>query len=209
MEAQEIADVAALVRSGYLDLDAVFESSRWWVEDHITTYTACVYGDDGDEPGEVEIVLESASSHGITAYRWAERDDSGTYEYGPITLDRAAAEKDGKTYADEHDEEPDAEDLISRIVDTGYFGVSTADDIRAVCEEATGRSRGYMLLPAGRLGLPVDRVWTENGYLLDCEYVTLDAQDSVAFAADALLRAVLSSDAEGQQHEHEREDDED
>jgi len=184
-------DVAGLVEAGLLDLDTVFANGDWEADsDIIATYTACVYGRDGDEPGEVEVVLESATAYGITAYRWAERDDSGTHERGPITLDRDEAVAAGEEYAEDHDEEPDAGDLIEQIVETGYFGSADAEDIRAICDEATKHSQGYLLLPAGEfVGRPM---WTTNGYL-QCEYVTLDAtHHSIAHAADALLRAVAA-----------------
>src|SRR5690606_18593181 len=114
----------------------------WRVVEGISAYTACVYGTNGDEPGEVRVVLESATEYGITAYRWVERADGGTHERGPITLDREEAVTAGKEYAEENDEEPDADDLIRQIVETGYFGDADADDIRAVCEEATNYSQG-------------------------------------------------------------------
>lgn len=192
MNATEAVDVAGLVEAGHLDLDAVFGRADWRVQDGITAYTACVYGPAGDEPGRVEVVLESATEYGITAYRWAERDDAGTHQRGPITLDRDEAVEAGEEYAALNDEEPDANSLIRAIVETGYFGDATADEIRAICRAATEHSQGYLLLPAGKFcGHPVDRLWTTNGYL-QCDYVTLDAtHSSIAYAADALLRRVL------------------
>lgn len=190
-------DVEGLVEAGLLDLDAVFERADWRVQDGITAYTACVYGSRGDEPGEVLVVLQSATEYGITAYRWAEKDDSGTYETGPVTLDRDEAVSGGEDYAEENDEEPDADDLIRQIVETGYFGDASSDDIRAICKEATEHSQGYLLLPAGEfVGHPIGRMWTTNGYLDQCDkYVTLDAtHPSIAYAADALLRAVTSDE---------------
>jgi hypothetical protein len=198
MDATQTVDVAGLVEAGYLDLDAVFDEADWWVQDVIAIYTARVYGRDGDELGEVEIVLESATEYGITAYRWAERDSGGTHERGPITLDRDEAVEAGKEYAGENDEEPDADDLIRQIVETGYFGDADADDIRAICEAATEYSQGYLLLAAGEFcGHPIGRLWTTGGYLQCDRYVTLDAtHSSIAYAADALLRAITSSDSD-------------
>lgn len=176
-----------------LDLDAMFASSHWRFVDNIATYTACVYGANGDQPGEVEIVLQSAEEDDVTAYRWAERDDGGTHETGEITLDRDAAIAAGEEYASENDEEPDPEELIRQIVETGYFGDADAGDIRAICLEATRHSQGYLLLPAGEfVGHPIGRMWTTNGYL-QCDHVRLGATyPSVAMAADALLRAVTT-----------------
>ena len=88
VDTTETVDVAGLVEAGLLDLDAVFGKADWRQVDGITAYTACVYGKDGDEPGKVQIVLESATEYGIVAYRWAEKDDGGTHERGPITIDR-------------------------------------------------------------------------------------------------------------------------
>lgn len=198
MDVTETVDVAGLVEAGLLNLDAVFERADWRQVDGITAYTACVYGKDGDEPGEVRVVLESATEYGVTAYRWAEKDDGGTHERGPITLDRDEAVKAGEEYASENDEEPDTDDLIRQIVETGYFGDADADDIKAICEEATKHSQGYLLLPAGEFcGQPIGRLWTTNGYLQCEKYVTLDAtHPSTAYAADALLRAVTGDNEE-------------
>jgi hypothetical protein len=182
------------------DFDSIdWSRADWSRVDAIAAFTACVYGHDGDEPGEVRVVLESATEGDITAYRWAEQDDGGTRETGDPTKDRDEAVAGGEEYASENDEEPDADDLIQQIVDTGYFGSADADDICAVCQAATEHSQGYLLLPKGEfVGHPIGRMWTTNGYL-QCEYVSLDATyPSVAYAADALLRAVtaVASEAE-------------
>lgn len=175
-----------------------FDHADWRTEGSIATFTACVFGPDGDEPGEVQIVLQSATVDGVTAYRWAERSDGCMGERGPVTLDPDGARAGGEDYASRNDEEPDADDLIRQIVETGYFGDADDDDIRAVCEEATQHSQGYLLLPAGEFcGHPIGRMWTTNGYLQCEEYVTLDATyPSLAYAADALLRAVTRSHPE-------------
>ena len=195
MKTQQTVDVGGLVEEGLLDLDAVFVQADWRTDDDITTYTACVYGPEGDRPGEVQVILQSATEYGITAFRWAEQ---GGGEKGPITLDRDEAVAGGEEYAEENDEEPDADDLIAKIVDTGYFGAADADDVRAICEEATRHSQGYLLLPAGEfVGRPIGRMWTTNGYLQCDRYVTLDATyPSIAYAADALLRAVTADEEE-------------
>jgi hypothetical protein len=141
-------------------------------------------------------VLESATEYGIVAYRWASKDDSGTHERGPITLDRNEAVEAGEEYGGENDDLPDADDLIRQIVETGYFGGADATDIKAICEEATKYSHGYLLLPAGKFcGYPIGRLWTTNGYLQCEKYVTLDAtHSSLSYAADALLRAVTAEE---------------
>ena len=65
-----------------------------------------------------------------------------------------------------------------------------ADDVRAICEAATGYSQGYLLVtPDGR------QEWTTNGYLQCKRYLTLDAtHDSVEIAASALLDGLESDD---------------
>lgn len=198
MVATETVNVAGLVEAGHLDLDAVFDQADWRVLDGITTYTACVYGGNGDQPGEVEIVLESATEYGIAGFRWAVRDDGVTYDRGPITTDRDEAVEAGKEYASENDEELDADDLIRRIVETGYFGDADFGDIRAICGEATRYSQGYLLLAAGEFcGHPIGRMWTINGYLQCEKYIALDAtHPSLAYSAAALLRAVTTEDEE-------------
>lgn len=199
MDATKTVDVAGLAEAGLLDLDAVFSRADWRQVFSLAAYTACVYGN-GDEPGEVRVVLYSATEYGITAYRWVEEDDGGTHEQGPVTLDRDEAIELGEEYAVENDEEPDAADLIRQIVETGYFGDADAASVGAICEEATKYSQGYLLLPAGEVCGPIGRLWTTNGYL-QSEYVTLDATHaSLAYAADALLRAVhQATDSEGRQ----------
>lgn len=196
MTKQETVDIAGLVEAGHLDLDSVFESAAWTRDgDSVASFTRCCYGPEGDSPGELEIVIEAATEYGVTVYRWTEIDEAGSYESGEIVLDREEAVSAGEDYASENDEEPDTDDLIEAIVETGYFGGADADDIRAVCEAATQHSQGYLLLPKGEfVGHPIGRMWTTNGYL-QCEYVTLDAtHPSVAYAADALLRAVSGGD---------------
>jgi hypothetical protein len=186
-------DVCGLVEDGFLDLNSVFSRSDWERVEGIATYTSCVFGANGDEPGDVEISLESATEYGITAYRWAEHDDGGTHNTGTITLDRDEAVTGGEEYAEENDETPDVEELLDKIVETGYFGTADADDIRVICEEATTHSQGYLLLPKGEFcGHPVGRLWTTNGYLQCEEYITLNATYSnISYAADALLRQVV------------------
>lgn len=173
---------------------------NWKTEDVVATFTAYCYGRDGDEPGVVEIRLESASadidSATITVYRWREYDDGGAYESGETTTDRAQAVQAGRDYAEAQDEAPDVDDLIGQIVASGYFGPAAADEIRAVCVAATQYSQGYLLLAQGQLPSPIGVAWTTNGYLQEVEYITLDATyPSVEYAADALLCAI-SADAE-------------
>jgi hypothetical protein len=85
-----------------IDLDATFEDDVHWEWDaNITTYTACIFGVDGDEPGTLEIVLQTAEMCGVTAWRWAEIDFQNEWEHGRPTLSRAVAIAEGQVYADE------------------------------------------------------------------------------------------------------------
>lgn len=183
----ETIDITGLVNAGLLDLDAVFDGADWRTIKSITTYTACIYGTFGDEPGEVTVNLQASYRYGITAYRWAAEDESGTYECGSPVLDREEASRQGEEFATENHTELDVDEIIDQIVATGYFGDATASDIRSFCEQATGYSCVYLLLPKGYC-------WTTNGYL-ECEYVTLPATyPNVAFAADALLRIITNEE---------------
>lgn len=192
-------DLAGLIEDGHLDLEAIFRRAEWWRVETIASYTAWVYGDDGDGPGEAWVSLWSAEAYGLTAWRWEDEDDAGSHDAGPITLDRDEAVRGGEAHAADAGGAPDIDDLIQRIVGTGYFGGATSDDIRAVCEAATAYSQGYLLLPAGGpCGEPVGRLWTTHGYL-QCRHVRIAADHgSPVEAAYALLRAVEAEmDADG------------
>jgi hypothetical protein len=189
-------DIAALVDDGHLDLDDVFSMSDWDDIENITSFTACVYGRDGDEPGDISVDLQHTTAYGITAWRWLERDAAGSYERGPITLDRQEAVEGGKEYADENDDPPDYDSTLRQIVATGYFGDSDATDISLVCSEATRYSQGYLLLPKGYIPRPLGVAWTVDGYL-EQEHVQLPATyGQVEYAACALLGLVTSDEAE-------------
>lgn len=41
-------DLEGLIADGHLDLDAIFRRAEWWRVETIASYTAWVYGDDGD-----------------------------------------------------------------------------------------------------------------------------------------------------------------
>jgi hypothetical protein len=183
-------DVEGLVAAKLLNLKAVFEKSDWKTVKVINSYTACSYGET-DEPGEVEIVLQKATEYGITAYRWAEEDDGGYHEKGAIVLHPDEVREDAMEHVIEQDDEPDIEDLVNKIVDTGYFGSATRKDILNVCECATEHSEGYLILRAGKITYPIESLLTTCGHLDGCDYVTLDADfQRVSYAAHALLRAV-------------------
>jgi hypothetical protein len=85
-----------------IDIDATFEDDTHWEWDaNITAYTAHIFGVDGDEPGTLEIVLQTAEMFGVTAWRWAEIDCQNEWENGRPTLSRAKAIAEGRMYAEE------------------------------------------------------------------------------------------------------------
>jgi hypothetical protein len=159
----------------------------------IGSYTACVFGPNGDQPGEVEIVLESClveteSGEEAILYRWAERD--GSHETGEWINDKATAIEGGEEYAELNDEEPDTGSIVTEIEETGFF--EDNDIIPHVIKAATKHSQGYLLVTPD-IGQPIGTMWTTNGYLQRDDYITLDATFSKeSYAADALLRAIQS-----------------
>ena len=59
-------ELCGLIDDGHLTLDSVFERANWRAIDGIGSYVACCYGRDGDEPGTVTVLLESAlTSKGV------------------------------------------------------------------------------------------------------------------------------------------------
>lgn len=189
-------EVLAFIRGKVLqtmDFAAMGDDADWSVEDVITAFTACVYGSDGDQPGQVEVVLETATvgeEYGVEVkiYRWRERDEAGSYESGDATQDREEAVRDGEAHAESEDSEPDLGELLSEIEETGYF--EDNDIIPHVLDAATGHSQGYLLLPPD-IGQPVGTMWTTNGHLQRDDYITLDATHSQkSYAAAALLAAI-------------------
>lgn len=187
-------DIYQLVEDGYLDLQAIFDKESLWTRhQHIADYTLCCYGRNGDEPGQQEVWLQRAEAYGIVAYRWRADDGEQETDRGYPTLDEDQAIEDGREYAEANDEGLDTDELLDQIVATGYFGDADADDIRAICEEATQHSQGYLLLPKGEpVGHPVSRMWTTNGYL-DGDHLQLSATHSdISYAAASLLRQVTA-----------------
>lgn len=88
-------------------------------------------------------------------------------------------------------------DTIDQIVETGYFGDATAEDILAICEEATRHRRGYLLLPMGSApALPLEQ-WHHIGVDADIDVPHLSiAADYMhaSSAALALLNALTNPD---------------
>ena len=64
-------NLAGLVEDGHLDLAAAFEDADWDQVDHAVDYVLRRFGPD-NEPGTIEIYLQSAEVYGIRAYRWEE-----------------------------------------------------------------------------------------------------------------------------------------
>lgn len=186
-------DIQGLIDAGHLDLDDVFSTADWIREDVIASPTVCCYGPDGDSSGKVDIWLERAEEFGITAWRWTE-DESG--ESGEVYLSHFAAIEAAEAHAEEIEEFPNVDSIVDEIVETGYFGSATADEIKALCESACLHSQGFYLLRRGELPHPLGSAWTTNGYL-QCEYITLDAtHDDVSAAADTLLRAIRNPEGD-------------
>jgi len=185
-------DVQGLIDAGLLDLKQVFEKTEWSTVEEIATYTACVYGPNGDQPGTVRVMLQTATEFGIDAWRWQEDDDSYADQTGPITLGRGEACDDGAAHATESDESPDLDELIAKIVATGFFGQADAADIERICDAACEHSCGVLLLPSG--DLPVGPPsWTTSGWL-ECDHVQIDADhESPERAAWQLLRVITRS----------------
>jgi hypothetical protein len=187
-------DIIGLVNDGHLNLDHVFRHADWTTVDDLASYTSCVYGADGCSPGKVEVVLQRAEMYGVEVYRWKAEDDSAEVDSGGVTLSRDEAIEEGEAYAEDSDEELDANDLIEQIVATAFFGDADTDDILEICKEATQHSQGYLLLPAGEfVGHPIGRMWTTNGYLQG-DYVQLRANfEEVSYAAYSLLEAITET----------------
>jgi hypothetical protein len=185
--------IQALVDDGLLDLGKIFSSAKWDTQEIVATYIVCCFGNDGCQPGEQEVRIESATEYGIVAYRWYE-SESG--DHGAILLDRDDAIAAGEEHASDSDETPDLDGQIEQILATGYFGDSAdADDIRSICEALCGHSQGVILLPRGEMpAQPIGRLWTTNGYL-QCEHVQMSAtHGTVELAASSLLAACASAE---------------
>lgn len=167
------------------------------VIDTIATYVACCYGRDGNEPGDCEMVLECVESHGVKAYRWADRDDSGTHDTGEWTLDREQAEADGRKAAEERDETPDDDEQIEEILDAEWFSDDVdADDIREIIDYCHGHNslgQGHVIIDQdGR------RQWVTTGYVEhEAMYIGIPhgGQPWSAYAVD-ILRGCESDDKE-------------
>jgi hypothetical protein len=191
----ETIDLAGLVADGHLDLEALFDSDDWDVVDDITTYTACVFGFDGAQPGQVEICLEEATKYGITAYRWLERDDSGDYERGPVALDRDEAVRGGEEYAAEADETPNPEEQIQAILDSGWFAAGVdAEEVREIInyiESYDGVGQGHVIVTTTG-----EREWVTNAWVEEASvHVSIPhaGYGSWAGCAAALLAAIQAA----------------
>ncbi|MGD9713680.1 MAG: hypothetical protein AB7V46_16695 [Thermomicrobiales bacterium] len=88
-----------------VDLNAVFgdESTSWTaVGGPVATYTAIIFGEKGNEPGEIEVFIDKAEKDDITAYRCR----AGSYTTGVIrTLDEAVLT--ARSMASGLDDKPD------------------------------------------------------------------------------------------------------
>lgn len=191
--------VEGLIEDGFLDLEAVLGRAEWQEQEVIATYTACIYGPEGGEPGQIEIVLEQTCLYGIRAWRLVQRDCTGVYRHdAPPTVDKEEAVEEGRQFAQENDNEPDIDLLIQEVIETGYFGSAGAENIRAICQAATEYSQGYLILPKGTpVAQPIGRMWTTSGYLHCEDYVALNATHKrVSYAAYTLLQLIKAEEEE-------------
>lgn len=177
-------NVEGLVENGFLDLDEVFDQEVWKTIDTIGRYTVFAFGVDGDEPGHVNVVLQTAEKFGIVVYRW--KDDSET---GDAFLSREECLESAEDFIEDSNEIADLDDLVYEILGTEFFGKdATANDIKRICDWATEYSEGYLLLAKGTVS-PIP-CWTTNGHL-ECDYVALNANYPEApHAAFYLLKAI-------------------
>ncbi|HKJ61160.1 MAG TPA: hypothetical protein VKA94_04085 [Hyphomicrobiales bacterium] len=150
------------------------------------TYIACCYGAEGDEPGDVEVRLESAEDDdGVTWWRLHEPESGERSD--EMWDDETEAREALESWCEDRDETPDADDIEAQIRETGYF--NTPAIIPLVISEMTNHSQGYLLLTPD-MRQPVGTRWTTNGYL-QCDHISVDAtHNNRAVAADSLLRAI-------------------
>ncbi len=152
-------DLKGLVQHGHLDLHKIFRDAEWKVVEKITSYMMLLC----DDLKRVDVVLETAEVHGITAYVWVEKRPSIDL-VSRIHLDRKEAFDEGLERAFEHDHLTNIDYFLKRIFNTRYFGDATIEEIRSICDEATRRDHGYLILPAGKfVGNPVGLAWSKTG----------------------------------------------
>ncbi|MEI8017708.1 MAG: hypothetical protein WCH39_05870 [Schlesneria sp.] len=187
-------DIINLVDDGHLELDDVFDGARWSNVEELDTYTAMCGGSGGDSPMTITIMLESAEIYGITAYRWIECDDAGSYDTGEITLDRAEAVEQGKAEAEERDETPEPDEQVAAILATEWFKTSVKkEDLRAIidyCHQHAGMGQGHVIID--RSGV---HEWVTTGYVEHkAVYVGIPHEpESWAYFADAMLSAITEN----------------
>ena len=195
MTKTETVDLAGLIDDGHLTLDSVFDRADWRSIDGISSYVACCYGRDGDQPGTITVLLESAECYGITAYRWAEDDGGGADERGEITLDRAVAVEEGESHARAADETPDDDEQIADILSAGWFAADVdAAAVRKIidyCAEKSALGQGHVIID--REG---SREWVTGGYVEhDAMYISIP-HGGQPWSAYAL--AILSGTSESE-----------
>ena len=184
-------DIVNLIDDGHLDLDKVFAGARWSSVEEIDTYIAMCGGAGGDSPMTLTIMLESSEMYGITAYRWIELDDAGSYDTGEITLDPVEAVEQGKSEAEDRGETPEPDDQIALILATNWFKKSVKkEDVRAIidyCHGYADQGQGHVIID--RSGV---HEWVTTGYV-EHKAVYVDIPhgcESWAYFADALLGAI-------------------
>lgn len=92
-------NLKGLVADGHLDLVSAFEGADWDQVRRAATYVLRRFGPE-NEPGKIEVYLQTAQIYGIRAYRWEEVEGESSAPY----LSEAEALADAKRHAAEHDE---------------------------------------------------------------------------------------------------------
>ncbi len=174
------------------------QDSRPKVIETVGTYIACCYGSNGDEPGECEMVIECVEANGVKAYRWADRDDSGTNDTGDWSLDYEEVEAAAKKEIEDRDETPDDDEQVQEILDAGWFAADVdADDIRGLvdyCHKHNNLGQGHVIID--RDG---HRKWVTTGYVEhEAMYISIPhgGQPWSAYAVDILHGTETEEDEE-------------
>ena len=184
-------DIVNLIDDGYLDLGDIFNGARWDSVEEIDTYIAMCGGSRGDSPMTLTIMLQSAGMYGITAYRWIEIDDAGSYDSGDITLDRSEAIEQGKSEAEGRDDAPDQDELVVEILATGWFDTSVKkEDVHAIidyCHAHADLGQGHVIIDCSGV-----HEWVTTGYV---EHKSIHVgipheSESWHYFADDLLSAI-------------------
>ena len=87
------ANIRKLVADGFIDLDDLM-AGKW-----DTLRTVAIYNGDRNAEEPHEVCLQMATSHGITAYRWADILEDDIYDRGWPMLSRRECVQEAKEHA--------------------------------------------------------------------------------------------------------------